>query len=206
MRARIAVWDPLPVYRRGIIATLSDVGFSVEGPEEPDDLLAWSAEKERRVALVTLDCPEPGQGWSTLSQLKHLESGAIVVALLTDVVLESYIRAISLGATSAVARNAAPETIRQVVVEATYGRTLLPTRVVSFMATQLQPAPPHDRPSEEHLEWLRALSRGTRIAQIADLAGYSERAMYRRLKDMYREIGARNRTEAIMKASQSGWL
>jgi len=30
--------------------------------------------------------------------------------------------------------------------------------------------------------------------------------MYRLLKDLYATIGARNRTEALIKASQGGWI
>jgi DNA-binding CsgD family transcriptional regulator len=44
------------------------------------------------------------------------------------------------------------------------------------------------------------------IAELAQTIGYSERAMYRLLKGLYTTIGVRNRTEALLKASQGGWI
>jgi hypothetical protein len=52
---RIAVSDLLPVFRRGIMATLGDAGFD---PEAPEDLAAWIPEEHRRVVLLTLESAE----------------------------------------------------------------------------------------------------------------------------------------------------
>jgi DNA-binding CsgD family transcriptional regulator len=41
---------------------------------------------------------------------------------------------------------------------------------------------------------------------VANLAGYSERAMFRLLRGLYARIGVRNRTEALMRAKERGWL
>jgi DNA-binding NarL/FixJ family response regulator len=205
MRARIAVWDPLPAFRRGVMAILSDIGPCVEGPEEVDDIVEWSAGREQHVALVTVDSPNEGQGWSAITRLKALQTRPIVLAILADVALESYIRAISIGVTSAIARDAPPEVLRQVVLEALQDRSSLPTSIVAALVSQLGSVQPHRLP-DEHLEWLRALSRGTSVAELASTMGYSERAMYRLLKDLYRAMEVRNRTEAIIRASKSGWL
>jgi hypothetical protein len=52
MPVRIAVSDPLPVYRHGVMATLGEAGFA---PEAPDDLLRWIRQEHRLVVLLTLD-------------------------------------------------------------------------------------------------------------------------------------------------------
>jgi DNA-binding CsgD family transcriptional regulator len=44
------------------------------------------------------------------------------------------------------------------------------------------------------------------VVRLADRAGYSERAMFRLLRQLYLRIGARNRTEALMRAHERGWL
>ena len=51
MTVRIAVSDPLPMFQRGIMATLGDAGFH---PEAPQDLLAWARQDPRRVLLLTM--------------------------------------------------------------------------------------------------------------------------------------------------------
>jgi DNA-binding CsgD family transcriptional regulator len=53
---------------------------------------------------------------------------------------------------------------------------------------------------------LRQLAAGATVAQLADRAGYSERAMFRLLHALYRQLGARSRIEAILHAQTSGWL
>jgi DNA-binding NarL/FixJ family response regulator len=206
MRVRVAVWDPVPVYRRGLMAILSDVGLYVEGLEEPLDVVTWSTGADKHVALLTVDSPVSGEGWNAIAELVARESEPIVIALLTDCTLDSYLRAVASGATSAVARDAAPELIRQVFLEAIQGRTLLPTEAVLALVSRLGPMKISDRPSDQHLEWLRALSQGVSISELAERIGYSERAMYRLLKDLYSAIGAKNRTEALLKASRHGWL
>jgi DNA-binding NarL/FixJ family response regulator len=206
MRVRIAVWDPLPAYRRGISAILDNAGFRVEELEEPSDFIAWSVEEEKHVALVTIEAGKSAHGWRVIAQLRQLESEPIVLALLSDSTVDLYVNAIAAGATSAVARDASPELIRQVFVEAVQGRALLPSFVITALVTQLRPVQAEDRPSDRDIEWLGALSKGTPVAELARSAGYSERAMYRLLSDLYARIGARNRTEAIVKALQNGWL
>jgi DNA-binding CsgD family transcriptional regulator len=42
--------------------------------------------------------------------------------------------------------------------------------------------------------------------QLAEQAGYSERAMFRLLKNIYSRLGVRNRTQALMLAKDQGWL
>ena len=54
MPLSIAVLDPLPVFRRGMIATLGEAGFD---PEAPDDLLTWIRQENRMVVLLTLEAP-----------------------------------------------------------------------------------------------------------------------------------------------------
>jgi DNA-binding NarL/FixJ family response regulator len=213
MRIQVAVWDPLPLYRRGVMAILSDLGLLVDCQEEPEDVVAWSAGQDRHVALITVDASRSDRGWNAVARLKGLESESklIVVAVLADDTLDAYVRAIVTGATSAVARNAGPEVLCQVFLEAVQGRSLLPAAVVAALVSRVGPSrvgpvQAHERPSEQHLEWLRYLSKGVSIAELAQTIGYSERAMYRLLKDLYATIGARNRTEALIKASQGGWI
>jgi DNA-binding CsgD family transcriptional regulator len=56
------------------------------------------------------------------------------------------------------------------------------------------------------VSWLRQLAAGSTVAQLANQAGYSERAMFRLLQGLYQQLGARNRVEALLRAQQLGWL
>jgi DNA-binding NarL/FixJ family response regulator len=190
---------------------LSDIQPLVEGWEagaglealERDDLLAWSAVSEISLVLVTA---ESSDSWSLIADLRRLESEPIILVLLVEATLDSYVRAMTMGVSGVASRDASPELIRRVAVEALQGRCLLPREVVVSLVARLGATRSGHRPLDRDVEWLRALAQGTSIMQMAVGAGYSERTMYRLLNGMYRRIGAKNRTEAILLATQSGWL
>jgi DNA-binding NarL/FixJ family response regulator len=58
----------------------------------------------------------------------------------------------------------------------------------------------------DRIRWLGQLASGVTVAQLADQVGYSERAMFRLLKDLYRDIGVHSRVEALMLARDKGWI
>jgi DNA-binding CsgD family transcriptional regulator len=58
----------------------------------------------------------------------------------------------------------------------------------------------------EEQSWLRSMAGGMTVADLAESVGYSERAMFRLLRDLYRRIGVKNRTEALIWASRNSLL
>jgi DNA-binding NarL/FixJ family response regulator len=198
---RIAVLDPLPVFRQGLMAVLGDSSFEVRSP---DDLLTWIREERRPFVLITLLSSDD---WTLLARLRETRPDTTVIAVLADASLHSHVHAILSGAVAAVSRDALPETLRKVFEAAVAGESLLPVEVVRAL-TGSQPMQEKDEstPSTEEIGWLRELAFGTTVAQLADQAGYSERAMFRLLRALYRRVGARNRTEALMRAQERGWL
>lgn len=201
MSVRIAVSDPLPLFRRGIIATLGEAGFELE---DPDDLLTWIREEQRRVVILTLRSPHD---WALLARLREHRPDVLVVAVLEDASVPGYVQAVLAGATAVLPRDAPVETVRRVFGAAVQGQSLLPAEVVRALATPTQPLGDHgDEAAVQEIGWLRELANGATVARVAGRAGYSERAMYRLLRDLYARLGVRNRTEALMLARERGWL
>jgi DNA-binding NarL/FixJ family response regulator len=200
MPVRIAVSDPLPVYRRGIMATLGEAGFY---PEAPDDLLAWIRQEHRRAILLTLDAPSD---WTLLAELRYTRSDLVVVAVLSDVSVQSYVKAIITGAAAAVPRDASPEAVRRVFEEVVEGFSVLPVEVVQALAAPHRRIETGSVPAARELDWLRELAGGATVAQLAKNSGYSERAMFRLLRDLYQRMDVGTRTEALILAQQRGWL
>ena len=58
MAIRVAVVDPLPMFVRGLMATLSTEGVD---PEAPEDLITWAAGKDRPAVLLTVLTPRSGR-------------------------------------------------------------------------------------------------------------------------------------------------
>jgi DNA-binding NarL/FixJ family response regulator len=197
---RVAIWDPLPIYRMGIRAALGQTKLSME---EPSDLMRWVSEHTHLIVLLTLDAADD---WGILKRLLQANEHVLIITLLSDNNLHSYARAVRTGAISAVARHASADDIRAVVLEAIKGRSLLPIEVTRLLTTSAGLLELPDQLEQRDIEWLRTLAQGASVAQLAESAGYSERAMYRLLRDVYARLGARNRTEAVAMASRNGWL
>jgi DNA-binding NarL/FixJ family response regulator len=183
------------------MAVLGDAGFE---PRTPEELLAWIRDEQRPVVLLTL---LSAQDWSLLTRLRETRSDTMVIAVLADMSTRSHVQAILGGAIAVVARDALPETVRTVFEAAVAGKILLPVDVLRALTTS-ESFPDEDESglSPQEIGWLRELALGTTVARLADRTGYSERAMFRLLRALYLRIGVRNRTEALMRAHEQGWL
>jgi DNA-binding NarL/FixJ family response regulator len=201
MSVRVAVFDPLPVFRHGMMAALGAAGVRSEAPE---DLMTWIHQEQRQVVLMTLRSTED---WALLARLHHARPDVVVVAVLEETSVGAYVRALAAGAVSAVPRNAPPEGMRQVFEAAVSGTSLLPTEVIRVLVSSGEPAlDSPEMPSPREIEWLQQLASGITVAQLAGRTGYSERAMFRLLRGLYAKLDVRTRTEALMLARERGWL
>ncbi|MGW4210273.1 DNA-binding response regulator [Lentzea sp. NPDC004789] len=189
------------MFRQGVAACLDNV--TVES-ETPSDLRAWAHSVERRVVLLSVCTSED---WELLADLCRAPEGVVVIALLDDVSVANYLRAITAGAAGATSRAVSPAELRSVFRAAVEGSTLLPTAVVRALATgSTASSPASDHPSSQEIGWLRDLANGVSVVRIAESAGYSERMMFRLLRDLYARLGTRGRTEALMLARKRDWI
>jgi DNA-binding NarL/FixJ family response regulator len=201
MFIRAAVWDPLPLFCRGLLALLDAAGFDVE---VPDDLMSWVSCDGLKILLMTLATPVD---WQLLTSLKPARSDLAVIAMLADHNLTSYVRAAYAGAVSAIPRCAEPSLVQRTFEAAVDGRSLLPVaalRAITAGASNGEVG--STSPSEEERNWLRQLAQGSSVADLAKHAGYSERMMFRLLHALYVKLQAPNRTVALIRARDEGWL
>lgn len=189
--ATIAVVETAASFRRGIDAALERSGF------QPVAL-----EASPTAVLVTLRIPD---GCDTVIQLAA--TGVVVLALLPDPTPEAHAHAYSHGATGTVDWSADPDEIVAALRAALEGRTRLPAEIARVLASEW-PSLHAPRPEiyEEEVDWLMALAAGTTVSRLADDTGYSERAMFRKLHDLYGRLGVSSRAEAIVVAERIGLL
>ncbi|MFI6477612.1 hypothetical protein ACIBH1_06760 [Nonomuraea sp. NPDC050663] len=201
MFVRIAVFDPLPVYRHGVMATLREAGL---GSESPDDVFAWMDDDHLRLVVLSVQTSED---WECLVQLCRTHRDALVVALLPDDAVTTHVRALTGGAVATLPRDAQPSAVRAAVEAVIDGRSVVPVDVLRALTVAGPAAVSNEEvPSPQEREWLRRLAAGSTVADLADGAGYSERMMFRLLRDLYKRIKAGNRTQALMLARERGWL
>lgn len=130
-----------------------------------------------------------------------------VVAVSDDVSVSTFARLIRSGATAVVGETEPSDVLRGVVLAALGGRASMSADMTQRLAEFV---PDEDDWSSwvsgHEADWLRAMASGSTVLDLAEDAGYSERAMFRNLKSMYMRIGVKNRTEALMWASRNGLL
>lgn len=191
----VLVIDRVPSFRRGLAAALRDAGFDAHeahDPVEPSDREGFPT------LVVTV---EPGRAQDVLN---HAASRC-VVALLQDARPESYAEAFRAGARAAVAWEAPPELIAEVVEAAVRGYALLPAHLAAVLAGRAA-AVAALHVSDDELSWLCVLAEGATVGQLAASLGRSERGMHRLLHDLYDHMGVTRRSEAIALAARAGLL
>ncbi|MFD0686014.1 response regulator transcription factor [Actinomadura fibrosa] len=201
MTVHVAVVDPVPLFRHGVVAALSSAGHLVE---EPADALAWVRERPGGTVLLTLDSAEE---LDRLTAMCRVRPRPLIVALLTGANSSLGAQAVRAGARSVVARTATVTTLRRAVDATLDGEAVMPAGVADLLVTGRGGQPPRrPAPSAQQVAWLRQLAEGWTVARLAAEAGYSERAMYRMLKQLYRQLGAATRLEAMILAHEEGWF
>lgn len=185
----VAVVEDAASYRRGLESALSEAGFTITA--EPGDADA---------VLLALRIPD---GCAIADAL--VAAGKVLVALLPDPSPAGHAHAFEHGAASATPWDADPAEIVGALTHAMSGWAHLPVATVAAIAA-VWPGAHTPRPdvTEEEVGWLADLAAGETVARIADETGYSERAMFRRLKEVYDRLGVASRTEAIVAAERLG--
>jgi DNA-binding NarL/FixJ family response regulator len=197
---RVAIADPLPLYRAGVAAELRAGGHIVESPES---IISWATDGLFSVLLLTL---ESDRDWALLTEVGAQEASVAVVALVVGESVSAGVQAIKAGALSVVPRDTAAETLRRAVDAAADGIATLPVAVLRHLRSGVAVEAPPPVLGSRELGWLRELAAGVTVSDLAVRAGYSERAMYRLLHSVYVRLGAHNRIQALIRAQTLGWL
>jgi DNA-binding NarL/FixJ family response regulator len=193
----VAVRGASPAYQRGVELALREAGLSVE---RPPDVARWAALDGPR-AVVSL-CASP-EDLERLAQLRGSRSDVVLVAILDAPVPADFRDALALGVSGLIERDAPLEGIVDAVHTAAAQRTSMPTDVARALARGTVPAA-DGKVSRREAEWLRQLANGATTRELARAVGYSERAMHRHLHGLYRRLGARTRTGALLQAVRRG--
>lgn len=152
--------------------------------------------------LVVID--GPGSAAKQLLEYTRLDN-THVVALLRETTGEAAAAAVRAGADGVCAWDSTTEQLVVTITAAASGFVMLPASV-ALQLVRSERRVPEDLTwlSGDQLRWLRELGSGSTIAQLARTAGYSERAMHRLLRNLYGELGAQNRSDALVLAARCG--
>lgn len=193
---RLLVIDSQEVFRIGLVTSLQAGGFTVEDAADPAAAGCAPVTADVVVAVV--------REVAELYVVAHLvgDCAVPVVGLLDRTVIEHGARALRGGLTAVLATDTASAVICAAVELAAAGVSAVPRALVEDLLAQAAST----SLSLEERNWLTELAAGHTVVELAVRHGWSERSVYRMLREVYDRLGAANRGEAVAIASRDGLL
>lgn len=128
MKIPTGVADPVPTYRKGLLAALGDAGFHAEPVEAPED---WASLGGPRALLLSMSLPAETH---VLAGLASLNEDLLLVPLLREPGLDAYRDAFRCGAVGAAGWDDTPESVVAVLSASLEGLALLPAEIARGLA------------------------------------------------------------------------
>jgi DNA-binding NarL/FixJ family response regulator len=150
--------------------------------------------------VVMVLCGTEGR-WALLDD-EIATNSRVVVAVLPELLLEDYIRALSAGASGVVYVDTSSAITVDVISAAVNGEVVLPLQAAHNMAVLAKRLKPSTDLTPPEVELLRAVAAGRTIVELARETYFSERTVRRHLQSLYLKLGVQNRAEAIAAAAR----
>jgi DNA-binding NarL/FixJ family response regulator len=194
----VAVIDSVDIFRAGLQRLFEDAGYATTTPTAELDAPVGTPDPH----LVAIVIRSPGQ-LSTVAAIGERASPVPLLTLIAEGTPVSYLELIRAGASAILP--AASDRLRVIsaAAAAIYGSAVIPMDVAHMLAS---PSQSTSEICSRDLSLIRELACGRTISSLAKHAGYSEHSLHRLLARLYRQLDARNRSEAIAEASRRGLL
>lgn len=210
-KIRVCVVEDDNAMRESLIAILhqSDEIELLASFDNAEELLQYITPK-KRVELVLLDIGLPGMnGLEAIGLIKQLsaETRILILTVFED---DDYVfKAFTFGASGFVLKSAGEEGLITDIKRVHSGSKIFCVNFAKQILTKERVMLNLDEWKslvEREKEVLRHLSKGLRNKQIADKMYISDHTVEGYLRKIYEKIQVKNRTEAVSKALDSGWV
>lgn len=209
----VVLADDHAVVRKGIREFLEEAGDITVVAEAADGEAALSAIREHKPDVAVLDIQMPRRTGIEVTRAvrdARLPVGVLVLTAYDD---DPYVQAVlEAGANGYVLKNASSEDIVQAVRTVHEGQMALdPTiarKIVSrWMGAGQAPAQPAEaHPTPREMDVLNLMARGFTNKAIAAQLKISERTVQGHIASLFDKLDVSSRTEAVVRASQLGWV
>lgn len=211
---RVLIADDQMLIRQGIRGLLElDPRIEVVGEaEDGEDALKKIAALKPQIALLDVRMPRK-TGIEVAQALRAAKDDTPVILLTTfddEAVLLEGVRA---GISGFLLKDvSADELVKALEVVAKGGTLILPgiteraTRYVKEQGAAFESADMPDTLSARELEVLRLMAGGYSNREIADALGTAEGTVKNQASSIMSKLGVRDRTRAVLKALEKGWL
>ncbi|WP_211877522.1 response regulator [Pseudarthrobacter albicanus] len=204
---RILLVDDHPVVRTGLRAMLTEFeGISVAAEAADGDAALKELKRLQTlgdpvdVVLMDLQMGAGMDGVTATAQIRLLEVAPPVLILTTYDTDADILAAVEAGASGYMLKDAPPEQIRQAVLAAAAGQTVLAPKIAALLMNRIANPAPALTPRE--IQLLGLLATGLSNRAIAKQTFISEATVKTHLVHIYGKLGVDNRTAAIAAATR----
>ncbi len=213
-KIRLLLVDDQNLFREGLHTLLSSqsdlevVGEAANGTEA----LQLAASLHPQVVLMDLRMPVL-DGVSATRELHRSQPECRVIILTTFDDDENIFEGLRAGAVGYLLKDTPSQNLYQAVRAAARGESFLQPSVAAKVVAEfarLSSAPPKKESSDElsdrEMEIVRLLARGLSNREIAEQLVIMEGTVKNHVSNILSKMGVRDRTQAVLKAKENGWV
>jgi two-component system, NarL family, nitrate/nitrite response regulator NarL len=206
MASTVLVVDDHPVVRDGVILLLrSDPALNIVGSAESGrGAIGLTATLRPDVVLLDLRLPDM-LAPEVITELHKVHPAAKIVIFTAHADHSGIVAALEAGANAVLVKDVAGTDLSAALRRVLRGERVLDTRIVPD-DTQRSAALARSGLTRREYEVLRFAAQGRTNPEIAESTGLTRNTVKTYLQSALHKLGARNRVEAIGKASEAGLL
>lgn len=206
----ILIIDDHPLVAEGMLSILSTLGEQVNAKILTDAAKGVDGALEFNPDLILLDLHMPGMdGLQALELLGEKLPACSVVIVSASLEKNDMQTAMRLGASGFIPKSATPEIMLQALKLVLSGGVYIPPEMLD-LGKKILPQEAAGRAAgsltPRQLEVLKLLSEGKVNKEIARVLDCAETTVKAHVTAVFKELGARNRTEAVVSAQKRGLL
>lgn len=205
MSIRVLITEDHEMVSQGLTAMLSNVDeIDVRATVDSGELaLTRATAQEIDVVLMDINL---GGGMSGIEATKAIKDAmprtkVLILSMFTDPTTVA--EAIKAGADGYVSKSASGEALTQAIRDVAEGRSVLDPKVTEGIFERIGGRPAAAL-SDRELSVLKELTHGRTTREVAESLFISEETVKTHLKQIFRKLGVRDRTEAVAEAFRRG--
>ncbi len=209
---RVLVVDDHPIVREGLRSLIRQQSDMTLVGEADDGTKVVSLATTLKPDVITIDLRMPSiDGIGVLRQMRELSPSPACLVLSNYNEPDYVIAAIEAGARGFLLKHSAYTTIIDAIRTVANGEYIISPHLIGVLFTnvaelqreRLRQALADD---ESALRLLRALANGATTAEIGMMLHMSEVTVKRRIQELIKLLGVRNRTQLVAEAVRRGWI